>query len=265
MRKMRFDFWNNALALSAFCAFGFLYLPIATLVLFSFNANNVTRLPLTGWTLEWYAKALSNSDLLTALWNSLIVAGATVIICLLIGVPTAFALDRFNFWGKSLFRRLVLLPITLPGIITGVSILSFLSTFKIPLSLWTVIVGHGTAFTAIVITSLFARLQRFDRRMEEASADAGARPWQTFVYITLPNIKTALIGSSLICFTLSFDEIPVTFFLTGRDNTLPMYIWSVVRRGITPEINAIGTIIVLTSIVIIFVSVLMVHENPKNR
>jgi spermidine/putrescine transport system permease protein len=262
---MRFDFWNNALALSAFCAFGFLYLPIATLVLFSFNANNVTRLPLTGWTLEWYAKALSNSDLLTALWNSLIVAGATVIICLLIGVPTAFALDRFNFWGKSLFRRLVLLPITLPGIITGVSILSFLSTFKIPLSLWTVIVGHGTAFTAIVITSLFARLQRFDRRMEEASADAGARPWQTFVYITLPNIKTALIGSSLICFTLSFDEIPVTFFLTGRDNTLPMYIWSVVRRGITPEINAIGTIIVLTSIVIIFVSVLMVHENPKNR
>ena len=132
MRKMRFDFWNNALALSAFCAFGFLYLPIATLVLFSFNANNVTRLPLTGWTLEWYAKALSNSDLLTALWNSLIVAGATVIICLLIGVPTAFALDRFNFWGKSLFRRLVLLPITLPGIITGVSILSFLSTFKIP-------------------------------------------------------------------------------------------------------------------------------------
>jgi len=265
MRKMRFDFWNNALALSAFCAFGFLYLPIATLVLFSFNANNVTRLPLTGWTLEWYAKALSNSDLLTALWNSLIVAGATVIICLLIGVPTAFALDRFNFWGKSLFRRLVLLPITLPGIITGVSILSFLSTFKIPLSLWTVIVGHGTAFTAIVITSLFARLQRFDRRMEEASADAGARPWQTFVYITLPNIKTALIGSSLICFTLSFDEIPVTFFLTGRDNTLPMYIWSVVRRGITPEINAIGTIIILTSIVIIFVSVLMVHESPKKR
>ena len=265
MRKMRFDFWNNALALSAFCAFGFLYLPIATLVLFSFNANNVTRLPLTGWTLEWYAKALSNSDLLTALWNSLIVAGATVIICLLIGVPTAFALDRFNFWGKSLFRRLVLLPITLPGIITGVSILSFLSTFKIPLSLWTVIVGHGTAFTAIVITSLFARLQRFDRRMEEASADAGARPWQTFVYITLPNIRTALIGSSLICFTLSFDEIPVTFFLTGRDNTLPMYIWSVVRRGITPEINAIGTIIILTSIVIIFVSVLMVHESPKKR
>ena len=265
MRKMRFDFWNNALALSAFCAFGFLYLPIATLVLFSFNSNNVTRLPLTGWTLEWYAKALSNSDLLTALWNSLIVAGATVIICLLIGVPTAFALDRFNFWGKSLFRRLVLLPITLPGIITGVSILSFLSTFKIPLSLWTVIVGHGTAFTAIVITSLFARLQRFDRRMEEASADAGARPWQTFVYITLPNIKTALIGSSLICFTLSFDEIPVTFFLTGRDNTLPMYIWSVVRRGITPEINAIGTIIILTSIVIIFVSVLMVHESPKKR
>jgi len=264
-QKKRFDFWNNSLAFAAFCGFGFLYLPIFTLVLFSFNSNNITKLPLTGWTLDWYAKALGNADLLTALWNSVLVACATVVICLLIGVPTAFLLDRLEFRGKTFFRRLVLLPITLPGIITGVSILSFFSTVKVPLSLWTVIVGHGTAFTAIVITSLFARLQRFDRRLEEASSDAGAQPWQTFFYITLPNIRTALVGSSLICFTLSFDEIPVTFFLTGRDNTLPMYIWSVVRRGITPEINAIGTIIILSSIVIIFFAVLMIKDDSSYK
>jgi len=134
----------------------------------------------------------------------------------------------------------------------------------VKLSLWTVIVGHGTALTAIVVTNVFARLQRFDRRIEEASADIGARPWQTFIFITLPNIRSAVIGSSLIAFTVSFDEIPVTYFLTGRDNTLPMYIWSVVRRGITPEINAIGTIIVAFSIVLIFVSVLMIYDGQQD-
>ena len=234
-------------------------------MVFSFNDNPITRLPLTGWTLDWYYKALTNSDLLAALWNSVIVAVAAVMICLVIGIPTAFALDRFNFRGKTLFRRLVILPIALPGIITGVSILAFFSMAGVKLSLLTVIIGHGTALTAIVVTNVFARLQRFDRRIEEASADIGARPWQTFVYITLPNIRSAIIGSALIAFTLSFDEIPVTYFLTGRDNTLPMYIWSVIRRGITPEINAIGTIIVALSIVLIFLSVLLIHSDGGTR
>jgi spermidine/putrescine transport system permease protein len=197
------------------------------------------------------------------LWNSVVVGLAAVCICLAIGVPTALALDRYDFPGKTAFRRLVILPITLPGLITGVSMLSMFRTTGIELSLITVIIGHGTALTAIVVTNVFARLQRFDRRIEEASADLGARPWQTFRYITLPNIKAALIGSSLISFTLSFDEIPVTFFLTGRDNTLPMYIWSVIRRGITPEINAIGTIIVGASIVLILVSVFMLQEDNR--
>ncbi|MDA0951152.1 MAG: ABC transporter permease [Proteobacteria bacterium] len=201
---------------------------------------------------------------MTALWNSVIVGLAAVAICLAIGIPTAFALDRYDFPGKTAFRRLVILPITLPGLITGVSMLVFFRAAGVDLSLWTVIVGHGTALTAIVVTNVFARLQRFDRRIEEASADLGAKPWQTFLFVTLPNIKSALIGSSLIAFTLSFDEIPVTFFLTGRDNTLPMYIWSVIRRGITPEINAIGTIIVAVSIVLILVSVFMMYqENQK--
>ena len=264
-RRRRIDLGNTALGIAAASALGFLYGPIITLMVFSFNDNPITKLPLTGWTLDWYYKALTNSDLLAALWNSVIVAVAAVIICLLIGIPTAFALDRFDFRGKTLFRRLVILPITLPGIITGVSILAFFSMAGVKLSLVTVIIGHGTALTAIVVTNVFARLQRFDRRIEEASADIGARPWQTFVYITLPNIRSAIIGSALIAFTLSFDEIPVTYFLTGRDNTLPMYIWSVVRRGITPEINAIGTIIVAFSIVLIFLSVLLIHSDGGTK
>ena len=265
LRRRRIDLGNTALGIAAASALGFLYGPIITLMVFSFNDNPITKLPLTGWTLDWYYKALTNSDLLAALWNSVIVAVAAVIICLVIGIPTAFALDRFDFRGKTLFRRLVILPITLPGIITGVSILAFFSMAGVKLSLVTVIIGHGTALTAIVVTNVFARLQRFDRRIEEASADIGARPWQTFVYITLPNIRSAIIGSALIAFTLSFDEIPVTYFLTGRDNTLPMYIWSVVRRGITPEINAIGTIIVAFSIVLIFLSVLLIHSDGGTK
>ena len=246
-RRRPIDKGTSALAVAAMSVLAFLYVPIATLMVFSFNDNPVTRLPLTGFTLDWYHKALTNPDLMTALWNSVIVGLAAVAICLAIGIPTAFALDRYDFPGKTAFRRLVILPITLPGLITGVSMLVFFRAAGVDLSLWTVIVGHGTALTAIVVTNVFARLQRFDRRIEEASADLGAKPWQTFLFVTLPNIKSALIGSSLIAFTLSFDEIPVTFFLTGRDNTLPMYIWSVIRRGITPEINAIGTIIVAPS------------------
>jgi spermidine/putrescine transport system permease protein len=257
------DVTGRALAVATGCVLAFLYIPIVTLIIFSFNSNPVTRLPLTSWTFDWYEKAFTNSILLTALGNSLLVGAAAVVLCLAIGVPTAFALDRYQFPGKVVFRRLVLLPITLPGLITGISMLNFFSMMDVSLSLATVMVGHGTALTAIVVTNVYARLQRFDRRIEEASSDLGARPWQTFVKVTLPNIRNALIGSSLISFTLSFDEIPVTFFLTGRDNTLPMYIWSTIRRGMTPEINAIGSVIVGVSILLLLVSVFLMSDSAK--
>ncbi len=253
-------FSGRVLGMAAACVLAFMYGPIVVLMIFSFNSNPVTKLPLTEWTFDWYVKAFSNTELLQALENSLIVASAAVVICIAIGVPTALALDRYDFPGKVFFRRLVVLPITLPGLITGVSMLNFFSAVGVPLSLWTVLVGHGTALTAIVVTNVFARLQRFDRRIEEASADLGARPWQTFTRITLPNIRSALLGSSLISFTLSFDEIPVTYFLTGRDNTLPMYIWSVLRRGMTPEINAIGSVIIAVSLILILASVFIMSE-----
>jgi spermidine/putrescine transport system permease protein len=254
---------DNLLALMATGGILFLYLPILVLIIFSFNDNRSLTLPLRGFTLKWYEKFLSNADMLTAIKNSLYVASVATVVTVIIGTIAAFALDRVDFPGKLVFRRLVLLPIALPGIITGISMLNMFKLMGFNLSLETVILGHATALVSIVVTQVFARLQRFNRRLEEASSDLGARPWQTFFYVTLPNIRSAIIGSALLSFTVSFDEIPVTFFLTGRDNTLPMYIYSTLRRGITPEINAVGTVIVVLSLGLIVLSVYLLRDSDK--
>jgi spermidine/putrescine transport system permease protein len=238
----------------------YLYIPIWVLIAFSFSESRSLTWPIPGLTLDWYRKLFSNSDLLTAVWNSFYVAIFATLLSLVVGVAAALALHRVNFPGKRLFRRLILLPITLPGIVTGISMLNMFSLFGFPLSLETVIIGHATALLGVVVTQVYARLQRLPRSLEEASGDLGATPLRTFVYVTLPNLRTAIIGAGLLSFVLSFDEIPVTFFLTGRDNTLPMYIYSTMRRGVTPEINAVGTLIVLASLVLIILSVAATRE-----
>jgi spermidine/putrescine transport system permease protein len=260
-RRRRLDVAAVALGAFSGLVLTFLYLPVVVLIVFSFNDNVVTTLPLRGFTLGWYQKFFANSDMLAAIGNSFYVASFATVLTLLIGVPAAFALDRASFPGKSAFRRVVVLPLALPGIITGISMLNLFRVLGFNLSLETVILGHATALIAIVLTQVYARLQRFNRRLEEASDDLGARPWQTFLFVTLPNIRSAIIGSALLAFTLSFDEIPVTFFLTGRDNTLPMYIYSTLRRGITPEINAIGSIIIVASLGLILLSVWLLRED----
>lgn len=252
------------LGLAAFAVVAFLYLPVVVLIIFSFNDNKLTTWPLAGFTWHWYHDAFSNKELMAALWNSIYVATIATALCVVLGVPAGIALDRINFPGKLLFRRLVLLPLVLPGIVTGLSMMiMFTKVLGMPLSLQTVILGHGTALVSVVATQVFARLQRFNRRMEEASADLGARPLQTFWMVMLPNIRSAILGSALLSFTLSFDEIPVTYFLTGRDNTLPMYIYSTLRRGITPEINAIGSVIVLASLVLIVLSIWLLSDRGE--
>lgn len=254
---------NGLLAMIAACAMAFLYLPLVVLIVFSFNDNRSMTLPLKGFTLKWYEQFLSNGDMLEAIGNSFYVASLATCLTVVIGTAAAFALDRSEFPGKTTFRRLILLPLALPGIITGISMLNLFRVIGFNLSLETVILGHATALVAIVVTQVYARLQRFNRRLEEASSDLGARPWQTFFLVTLPNVRSAIIGSALLSFTLSFDEIPVTFFLTGRDNTLPMYIYSTLRRGITPEINAVGTVIVVLSLGLIVLSVWLLHDSRR--
>lgn len=241
--------------------FTFLYLPIVLLILFSLNESASTTFPIRGFTLSWYQAAFENQELLQALRNSVTVALSSTLIALVIGTAAALGLHRVDFPGKGLFRRLVLLPLALPGIVTGVAMLNFFGLVGMSLSLRTVILGHATALLAVVITQVFARLQRLSSSYQAASADLGASGWQTFLFVTLPNLRSALIGSALLVFTLSFDEIPVTFFLTGRENTLPMYIYSSMRRGITPDLNAIGTLVVLTSLLVIALSVWLLRDD----
>lgn len=241
------------LALYAMIVFAFIYLPIAVLILYSFNRDGVGGFPPRYLTLDWYRQLFADSAIWDSVLNSLLVASGAVALSLTLGLLAALALDRADFPGKALFRRLVLLPLILPGIITGLS-LEMLAVFAgVNLSLFTVFLGHGTALISVATTELFAGLQKIDRSQEEASLDLGATPWQTFWRITLPNLKLSLVAAGLLVFTLSMDEIAVTFFLTGRDNTLPLEIWGRLRRGITPEINAISSLIFIVSVILIVV------------
>lgn len=241
----------RGLAVYAGSVFAFLYLPIIALIVYSFNGAGVGGFPPRNLTLDWYRQLWLDSALWDSVVNSLIVALCAMVISIGIGLPAALALDRVSFPGKAIFRRLVLLPLILPGIITGLSLLMMMVLVGLKLSLLTVIVGHGTALIAVATTEIFAGLQKADRAQEEASLDLGANYWQTFWRVTLPNLKLPIIGSALLIFTLSMDEIAVSFFLIGRDNTLPLEIWSRLRRGMTPEINAVSTIIFTFSLAMI--------------
>jgi spermidine/putrescine transport system permease protein len=239
------------LLLHASAVLAFLYLPIAVLILYSFNGQGVGGFPPHHLTLDWYRILFADGAIWDAVLHSLQVALVAMVISLVLGIPAALALDRVQFPGKALFRRLVLLPLILPGIITGLSLLMLFNLTSVKLSLLTITLGHGTALISVAATEVFAGLQKLDRAQEEASLDLGANYWQTFWRITVPNLKLPIIGAALLIFTLSMDEIAVSFFLIGRDNTLPLEIWGRLRRGITPEINAVSSIIFLFSLLTI--------------
>jgi spermidine/putrescine transport system permease protein len=248
--------------------FAFIYLPLAVVIVYAFHDSPIIAWPLRFGTLKWFAALAHDRGLLQAALASLKLALLAVAIAIGVGLPGALVLDRFDFPGKTTFRRLVLLPLILPGIITGVALLSFFSFVGLSLSSgfpivpgWPVVLGHAAALTSVVITQVFARLQRFDRAQEEASQDLFANEWQTFRYVTFPNIRTAVLGAGLLVFTLSLDEIAVTFFLIGRQNTLPIQIWGLLRRGITPEVNAAAAIIFLLSLTVIVIWARLMRED----
>ena len=236
------------------CAYAFLYFPIVVLIVYSFNRDGVGGFPPRHLTFDWYRVLFTDASMWSAVENSVIVALSAVLVSILIGFPAAYALDRYCFPGKTAFRRLILLPLIVPGVITGISLLLLVVSGGFHLSLVTVIVGHATALTAVATTEIFAGFAKLDQSYEEASADLGASGLQTLRRIVLPLMRTSLLGTALLVFTLSMDEIAVTFFLIGRENTLPLEIWSRLRRGATPEMNAISTLIFLFSVAAIFLS-----------
>ena len=251
MKKNGWSRGGIVMAVYAALLFAFLYLPVLVLVVYSCNGEGVAGFPPHNFTLHWYGLLFQDDAIWRAVGNSIVVALASVLIGLALGIPAALALDRTSFPGKGAFRRLVLLPLVLPGIITGLSLLMLFREVDVKLSLATVILGHGTALISVATTEVFASLQRLERAQEEASLDLGANYWQTFWRITFPHMRLSIIAAALLIFTLSIDEIAVTFFLIGRENTLPLEIWGRLRRGITPEINAVSTIIFVFSLLAI--------------
>ncbi len=246
------------LRLNALGAYVFLYVPILVLILFSFNQSRFGA-RWTGWTLDWYRAMLRDGRIADAFQTTVIIAVTSTIIATIIGTMLALALERYRFRGREALDAAFYLPIVIPDIVMAVSLLAFfalafrwintLPGVSLRTSISTVIIAHVAFNISFVAVTVRASLRNFDWRLEEAAQDLGATPWQTFRRITLPLIMPGIIGGALIAFTLSLDDFVITFFTAGPGvNTLPLEVYSRVRRGVTPEINAVSTLMLLASI-----------------
>jgi spermidine/putrescine transport system permease protein len=225
----------------------FIFAPIAVVVRYAFNPSQFFVWPPAGFTLGWFDKALNNPPLLEAFWNSVVIALATTGLSTALGTLTAFGIVRYLRTGRRALNALILLPIVTYGIIAAVSLLIFFNSLNLEAGVGTTILGHTTYLFSFVVVVLTARLLNFDVSLEEAAMDLGARPARTFVDITLPLVMPAIVAGALFVFTLSFDDFILSFFLIGSSNTLPTYIFAMIRYFMTPEVNAIATIVILIS------------------
>jgi len=228
----------------------FLYVPIGLIILYAFNRSRIQSWPIQHFSLSWFTVAWHDPDVREALVLSIKAGLLATGMALVLGSAAAFAVHRFRFFGREVVSFLLLLPIALPGIVTGIALKSFFAFNGIHLSLWTIVVGHTTFCIVIVYNNLIARLRRTSPSLLEASMDLGASSWQTFRYITLPMVSTALIGGALLAFALSFDEIVVTVFTAGAQNTLPLWIYGAIRLGQQlPEVNVVVFAVILLTLV----------------
>lgn len=225
----------------------FLFAPLVVVAIFSFNDSSISRFPIKAVTLSWYGKLFGNTALHEALVNSLIVALATVVLSTALGVSAAVGIHRYGGRLAGALRAFALTPMMVPRLVVGIALLTFYNLLQIDLSLATVVGGHVVMTLPYVVLIVASRLVGFERSIEEAAWDLGAGTFTVFREITLPFLMPADISAALMSFTLSFDEVVVTFFTTGNANTLPMVIWSMLRFGITPEVNAIATLTILAS------------------
>jgi spermidine/putrescine transport system permease protein len=225
----------------------FLYLPIAVLVLFSFNASRLSA-TWQGFTLKWYAALAEDRALLAATWNSLLVAVVSTVLATGLGVAVALGLERLGSRSRRVIEGAMLLPLVVPEIMMGVALMLFFVLIKLPLGLPTVIIGHTAFNLPLVMVIVRARLGKLDPRLEEAASDLGATPWQVFRRVTFPLLRPAVVGAALMAFTVSLDDFIVTFFTAGPGSTtLPLKVYSMIKSGVSPEINALSAILVLVS------------------
>jgi ABC-type spermidine/putrescine transport system permease subunit II len=255
---------HPALALHGLFMFVFLYLPIVLLILFSFNASPSGTFPITGYTLDWYRELYDELLLLDAFRNTLYVAGIATPVATLIGTLCAFGLVRVEFPFKSLFGSLILMPMVVPGILLGAALLIVLvPILHLHLSLWTAALGHVVVTTPYAVLAVATRLYSYDRRLDAAASDLGAPPVKVLWHVTLPLIMPGIVAAALIVFTVSLDMFGVTFFTIGAEGTLPMYIWSQVEEGIKPSLNALGTLLVVAAILILFCANLLLRFRTR--
>lgn len=229
----------------------FLYAPVAVLVLFSFNAAPRTAV-WEGFTLDWYRRLLVNEPLLRSVRTSLLVAGITTVVATVLGTLAALALARHDFRGKGSTRVLLFLPVVIPEVVLGAAFLTFFGAVELRLSFWTVVLAHVVFSISYVALVVRARLAGLDPSLEEAARDLGAGPFETFRRVTLPLALPGIAASALLVFTLSIDDYVVTSFVAGAGaTTLPLRIYSMLKLGVTPEVNAVSTLLLAATIVLI--------------
>jgi putative spermidine/putrescine transport system permease protein len=218
----------------------FLFVPIALIILYAFNPSNIQSWPLHGLSTKWFSSTWNNEAMRQSLWLSLKAGAISTAIALMLGSLAAFAVHRLRFFGRDAVSFILVLPIALPGIITGMALNSFFTFDGVNLSLVTIVIGHATFCIVVVYNNMLARLRRTESSLIEASMDLGADGFQTFRYVTLPVISTALVAGGLLAFALSFDEVIVTTFTAGAQNTLPLWIFGNIRLGQQlPQVNVV--------------------------
>ncbi|MFI4985514.1 MAG: ABC transporter permease [Solirubrobacterales bacterium] len=228
----------------------FLFVPIAIIIVYAFNPSNVQSWPLHGLSTKWFGSTWHNAEMRNAVWLSVRAGLISTAIAILLGSMAAFAVHRFRFFGREAISFLLVLPIALPGIITGMALNSFINFSGVSFSLTTIIVGHATFCIVTVYNNVLARLRRTQSSLVEASMDLGADGWQTFRFVTLPMIATALVAGGLLAFALSFDEIVVTTFTAGAQSTLPIWIFGNIRLGQQlPQVNVVVLFVIVVSLV----------------
>jgi len=253
---------RGALTLWAVGVVLFLWLPLGIILVYAFNTSNIQSWPIPGVTLRWFRVAWHDPDARSALLLSLKAALASTAIALVLGTMAAVAISRFQFFGREIFSFLIVLPIALPGVITGIALSSFYTFWGVQFSLWTIVIGHATFCVVIVYNNVLARLRRTSPSLIEASMDLGADGWQTFRFVTFPVLSTALISGALLAFALSFDEVIVTLFTAGAQNTLPIWILGKIRLGQQlPEVNAVVFVVIVLTIIPVVISQRLTQES----
>lgn len=237
----------------------FLYIPLLVIFLYAFNSSVAQSWPLHGFSLKWFGVAWNNDDVRSALLNSIKAGLGATVIALSLGSLAAFAVHRFNFFGRQTVSFLLVLPIALPGIVTGMALNSAINfggtIFGLHFSLFTIIVGHATFCIVVVYNNVIARLRRTPTSLTEASMDLGANGWQTFRNVTFPSLATALVAGALLAFALSFDEIVVTNFTSGTETTLPKWIYNNLRLpNFRPQVNVVAMVVVLMSFIPVYIA-----------